>query len=293
MNRIKHTLLVASVGLMLLGIQGTAQNKKALAKAKEAENAKAAEKPAGQKQMLLTVTTMHRNMDQKDLTMDSWKALEKEYLDKVVSKNEHILGQQVLTHYFTADNTELLLVTMYDSWTAIEKGADRTDALVKAAWPDEKARNAFFEKKGAYYGPHHSDEIYATYAGAKNPPANFTKSMLYYVRKSHWGNPKDGTEKEFMELRDQYLKAVTYKNDFVKAYYPNVHAWGADNTEFTEVFVFDSLSDVEKAFDKDDELFKTVWNDDAKSKDFNKKFDKYFTGVHGDYLYHSVPELSK
>jgi hypothetical protein len=225
--------------------------------------------------------------------MDGWKALEKEYLDKVTKKNDLIIGQEVLRHYFTADNTEILLVTAYESWDAIEKAEAKSDELIKAAWPDENARKAFFEKRQAYYAPNHSDEIYSTFSGAKNPPANFTKQMLYYVRKSHWANPKDGTQKEFDELRNKLLNEVTFKNDYIKAYYPNVHAWGANNTEFTEVFVLESLGDIEKAFDKDDELFNAVWNDEAKAKEFNDKFDKYFTGVHGDYIYHSVPELTK
>ena len=135
-----------------------------------------------------------------------------------------ILGLQILTHYFTADHTELLFVTMYNSWDAIDKSEAKTNELVKAAWPDEKVRNAFFTKRQVYYAPNHSDEIYATYSGAKNPPAKFTKPMLYYVRKSHWANPKDGSGKEFNDLRDKYLNAVTYKNDYIKAYYPSVHA---------------------------------------------------------------------
>jgi len=280
------------IGLLLLGNPVTAQTKKA-AKSKNNVASQAPAKPAEPKQYMLTVTTLHRNMDRPDLTLEGWKAIEKEYFDKVIKKNDLILGQEVLRHYFTADNTEILLVTMYDSWDAIEKASEKNDALIKLAWPDEKARNAFFEKRQAYYAPNHSDEIYATFSGAKNPPANFTKEMIYYVRKSHWASPKDGTEKEFNELRNKYLNEVTFKNDYIKAYYPNVHAWGANNTEFTEVFVVENLGDIEKGFDRDDQLFKTVFTDDAKAKDFDDRYNKYFTGVHGDYLYHSVPELSK
>jgi len=289
----KHSIAVVLTMVLLLMVGGmSAQDKKASAKAKAADRSKTAENPAA-KQRLLTVTTVHRNMDASDLSMENWKAIEKEYYDKVTKQNALIVGQQMLMHYFTADNSEMLLVKVYESWDAIEKSGVRDDELIKAGWPDEKARKAFFEKRQAYYAPHHSDEIYATFPGAKNPPADFTKPMLYYVRKSHWANPKDGTEKEFNELRDQYLNAVTYKNDFIKAYYPNVHAWGSNNMEFSEVYVVETLSDIEKAFDKDDELFKVVWSDDAKAKDFNRKFGKYFTGIHGDYIYRSVPELAK
>src|SRR5512133_4136914 len=90
----------------------------------------------------LTVTKLHRNLENKDITMDDWKALEKEYFDKVTAKNELIVGGTVLVHYFTADNTEIMFVNAYKSWEDIEKASLRNDELAKAAWPDEKAREA-------------------------------------------------------------------------------------------------------------------------------------------------------
>ncbi|WP_162126520.1 hypothetical protein [Flavobacterium phycosphaerae] len=245
------------------------------------------------KSYIVTVTKLHWNMDLDNFSMDEWKAVEKEYLDKVVKKNDFILGQEILLHSFTDDNTEILLVTTYDNWGAIEKAGDKDDELIKAAWPDEKARKAYFEKKGAYYARNHSDEIYATVPGGKIPKGNFDKDMLYYVRVSHLTFPKDGTEKEYKDLSKQYFDAVTNKNDFIKAYYPNRHAWGADNTQFTEVYLVDSLADLDNALNKNRELFRATWNDDAKRKAFNDKMDKYFTGKHSDYIYKSVHELTK
>jgi hypothetical protein len=272
MKTIQHTFLAALFGVFLMSNSIIAQE---------------------EKEYFVTVATLHWNMNLENFKMDDWKAIEKEYYDKVTKKNELVLGQEILLHYFTADNTEILVVNMYDSWDAIEKAYEKDVELEKLAWPDEKLRKAYFEKKGAYYAHNHSDEIYSTYVGSKIPKAKMEKPMLYYVRKSHFAYPKDGTKKEFDELRNQYLAVVTFKNDFIKAYYPHVHAWGADNTEFTEVFMVESLGDVEKAFDKDAELFKAAWTDEAKRKDFDKKMKKYFTGVHGDYIYRSVPELGK
>lgn len=267
----KQTLLGVFFAILLMGNPSIAQDKK----------------PA-----FVTVTTLHWNMDMKDYNEKDWLAIEKEYLDKVVRKNELIMRQRVLTHYFTADNSELLLVTAYANWEDIEKAGERTDALVKQAWPDEKARNAYFDKKEAYYQLKHSDEIYRVVDGAKLVVPT-DKPMLYYVRKSHFATPKDGSEKELVELHKQYVEAVTKKNDLIKGYYPYVHAWGADKTEFTEVFVLESLCDVEKSFDRNQELFKAAWGDEAKRKEFGKKMGKYFTGIHGDYIYRSVPELTK
>lgn len=267
----KLTFLGAFFAILLMGNPLTAQDKKPV---------------------FITVTTLHWNMDMQDYNEKDWLAIEKEYLDKVVKKNEFILKQRVLTHYFTADNSELLLVSSYASWDDIEKANERSDALIKQAWPDEKARNAYFDKKENYYQLRHSDEIYRRVDGAKMAPPS-DKPMVYYVRKSHFATPKDGTEKELVDLHKQYLDAVTNKNDFIKGYYPQVHAWGADKTEFVEVFVFDAFCDIEKSFDKNQELFKAAWGDEAKGKAYSKKFGKYFTGIHGDYIYRSVPELTK
>ncbi|WP_333599210.1 hypothetical protein [Flavobacterium sp.] len=268
----KSIFLVALLSLLLMGNKSIAQDDKSY---------------------LVTVTKLHWNQDMKNFNMDDWKAVEKEYLDKVVKKNPFILGQEILLHSFTEDNSEILLVTRYENWDAIEKAGDKDDELIKAAWPDEKARNAYFEKRSAYYAHNHSDEIYATIPGGKIPKGNFDKDMLYYVRVSHFAFPNDGTQKEYKELSKQYFDAVLNKNDLIKAYYPNRHAWGADNTQFTEVFVVESLADLDSALNKNRDLFKAAWADEAKRKEFNEKFGKYFTGKHSDYIYKSVHELTK
>ena len=246
-----------------------------------------------QKQNYVTVTTLHWNTANRDLDQKEWISLEKEFVDKVIKKNEFILDQKVLIHHYTADNSELLLITTYPSWEAIEKSGKRTDELTMLAWPDEKARTAFFDKQGAFYAPKHSDEIYTTMAGSKVATTKSVKPMIYYIRKSYWAAPKDGSIKEFTELRNKFLAAATNKNDLIKAYYPLVHAWGADNTEFIETFVLENLGDVEKANEKNRDLMKAAMPDEAKRKEFRIAFDKYFNGAHGDYIYKSVPELSK
>lgn len=290
MKNVKITLLALLFGVSLVGSPLMAQKKTDKEKKTTAVAAKSdTETP----QMLMTVTKVHMNFNHKMGTMAEWKALEKEYFDKVISKNDLVVSHMVLTHYFTADNSEILIVSGYKSWNDIDKAGDKNIELTKAAWPDEKTRNAFFDKKNAYYENKHSDEIYASYPGEKSLTAKPTKPMLYYVRKSHFSFPLDGTEKEFNTLYGQYVSEVTNKNDVIKAFYPSVHAWGADKTDFNEVYVVETLADIEKMFDKDTELFKAKWTDEASRKTFNTSLDKYFTGSHGDYIYQSVPELTK
>ena len=241
----------------------------------------------------ITVATMYWNPDQEDFDMKTWKSIEKEYLDKVTSKNEHIMGASFYLHQFTADNTELLYVQTYKDWDAIDKSGARDGELAKEAWPDADARKAFFKKRNAFYADKHSDEIYATMSGAKVITENPGKDLTLYIRKSHFAFPEGGTQKEFSELRKEYLENVIHKNDIIKAYYPSSHGWGSDSTEFVEAFFVESLGDIDKMFDKNSELSKAHWPDEDARKEVGKKAGKYYTGVHSDFIYTFVHELSK
>lgn len=241
----------------------------------------------------ITVTTMHWNMDMKDFKMEEWKAVEKEYLDKVTMNNEHVLGASFHLHQFTADNTELLYVQSYATWEDIDKAGKKNTELEEKAWSDKNARKAAADKRNAYYANTHSDEIYATLPGAKFMKEKPTKDMTLYVRKSHLAFPKDGTLDEVKKLRKERIEAVVQKNEFIKAYYPSMHAWGQDKTEFIEAYIVDSMADLDKMLDRNIELAKEAWPDENKRKARGEKMRKYFTGVHGDYIYTSVAGLSK
>ena len=71
------------------------------------------------------------------------------------------------------------------------------------------------------------------------------------------------------------------------------HAWGADKRDFIEVFVVNSMADLEASNYARGDLVKSHWTDEAARKAFFKKSGKYFTGFHADYIYETIPELSK
>jgi hypothetical protein len=240
----------------------------------------------------ISVTTMHWNMDYEDWDMDTWKAVEKEYMEKVTKKNEHLMGASIFLHKLTPDNSELLYVQVYKDWDAIDKAADRNGELEDEAWPDEDERKAYFKKRGAYYAPDHSDEIYATMSGAKLIEDK-SDDMILYIRKSHFAFSGNGSWKEYKELRDEHLQKVVHKNEYIKGYYPSQHAYGSDRTEFVEAFYLNSMADLDKMFDRSGELAKEAWPDAEARKDRGEKWGKYFTGIHGDYVYSVIPELSK
>jgi len=243
--------------------------------------------------MYVSVTTMHWNMDNDDFDMEEWIAVEKEFLDKVTSKNEHVMGAGVYMHRYTADNRELLYIRTYASWEDIDKAGTRDGELAKEAWPDEEARDAFYDKQAGYYSDFHSDEIYATMSGAKLMTEAPGDDMIMYVRKSHFAYPDDGTMEEFKALRSEFTENVIHKNEYIKAYYPNAHFWGSDRTEFVEAFMVNSMDDLDDMLTRTGELVKEHWPDEEARKGMNEKSGKYFTGVHGDYIYSLVKELSK
>jgi hypothetical protein len=242
--------------------------------------------------LYISVTTMHWNMDLEDFSMDEWKSGATEYHEKVVMKNEHILSATTLLHRFTMDNTEVLFVTAHSSWNGIEAASKRTNELIEEAWPDEAERKAFFKNQSKFFANEHSDEIYRSIPGAKVLEETDVP-LVYYVRTRYFSFQEEGTNEEFTSLLNEYNEAVTHKNEYYKGYYPNVHFYGADRTEFVEVLLTGTLAELEKGLVRNGELFREHWPDEAAQDEFNDKFNEYFTGVHSDRIYSSVPELYK
>ncbi|CAM1346641.1 hypothetical protein [Tenacibaculum crassostreae] len=242
----------------------------------------------------ITVTTGYWNMDYENFDKEKWIATEKEFLDNVTKKNEYVLGASVYLHRFTPDNSEIIFVTAYPSWEAIEKSSLRNEELIKSAWSNEADRKEYFKKRNAYYAHTHSDEIYVPIGNAKPIKLEDAKKELVWLAvKGHFAYPEEGTKEEFLKLNKEFIDNVIMKNDLIKGYYQHGHAWGSDKTEFSRAVAFESMDDLDKSYKKSDELFKAHWNTEEKRKEFRKKMGKYFTPNHGDFIYTSVPELSK
>lgn len=231
--------------------------------------------------MYVSVTTMYWNPDN-DMTMEEWKAGEKEYMEKVTKKNEYIKWAGYATHLMTPNSNEVLYGQTYPSWEAIEKAAARSAELEKEAWPDQATREAFLSKMNSAYANFHSDEIYATMSGAKQGSGELPEGAIMYLRVNKRAFPKDGSANEINALREKLLENVINKNDYIKSYYPNQHTWGADRRDFLEVFYLDSMGDLDKMFEKNSELMKTAF-----TKEEAAALGKY-TNSHGDYVYSLV-----
>lgn len=253
------------------------------------------DKAEDQQPPIVVITKAHADFNYSEGSMKDWFALEKEYFDKVTTKNEYLIGSSVMMHLFSEDASEVLLISVYKDWTSIEKAADRDGELAQEAWGDDEARADFFSKQSKYYTAQHSDEIYQALGDAKFLEEDLDKneSLVYYFQISHLAFPEDSEPGEIQKLRKEYLENVIYKNDHILGYYPMRHLYGADSRDFVEVFVVKSFGDVEKALDEMGELSKEHWPDDEERTEFYAKYNKYFTGWHADYLYSNIPELSK
>lgn len=239
------------------------------------------------------VTTAHWNLGLKENARAEWLELEKEYFEKVTRKNEYIIASWVLLHHFTEDNTEIKFVTVYKSWSDIETSNGRSGELIKKGWPDKDKKNEFFKKQSSYISNLHSDEIFTTVTGGKALTEKRSEPLIFYKRTSKLAFPPDGKTDELYSMLDEYRKAAIIKNEYIKAYHPLRHFWGADGRDFVEFFVVNSLADIEKSFVRTNELIATKWPKAEDKKLFFDTMSKYFTGEHGDYIYLSVPALTK
>lgn len=243
----------------------------------------------------VTVTHYHWDLDFDNLNLNDWKRGEQEYFDKVTSKNEFLRSSTYYLHRFSNDSSELLLVQTFNSWEDINNAINRNTELEQEAWPDQTKREAFLKQLASYYQVYHSDEIYLILPQIKptNEYATVDHEMLMYIRRSHFSKTGNGLDADFQKLQKLYLENVFNKNEYIKGYYANVHAWGSDKSEFVEAFYVRSYHDLEQMLKTNIALTEKAWPNVAERNQINKAYSAYFTGIHGDYIYVAVPEFSK
>lgn len=234
--------------------------------------------------VFLTITTMHRTSDP-DVDLSDWLDVEKEFHEHVTMKNDLIIGSGFYMHYFSPDDTEIIQVSVYRTWEDIENAVEKTNELIMAHWSEEEARNAYFDKRASYYDGLHSDEIMASTPYSIPLDSIPTKPLVYYVKNNQRGN---GGGSGF----EEYYENVTKKNKYLKGYYTHVHRYGANSNDVNEVFVFESLADIEKSFDEENRLVEEHWPDEEAREEFFKGYNKIFP-KHGDAVYRNVPPLMK
>lgn len=240
--------------------------------------------------VFIVMTTMHKIPLVNEVELQK---TEQEYYDKVTSKNELIIGSEILHHLYTPNSTEILFINAYRTWIDIEKSNSITEALILKGWPNKEKRTAFFDKKDSFYTAYHSDEILKSqpWAGQKDLNTDSKEPVLVYIRTSQLSNTNQ-KEGQWNALK-AYNEKITMKNPYVLGYYPSRHYWGNDSRDFMEAFLYKSLSDMEAASAKMQTLIESTWPDKKERKAFMDTMEKAFTGIHGDFVYRNEPTMRK
>lgn len=222
--------------------------------------------------------------NQGEIDFDSWLETEMEYYEKVTAKNDLILHAGVYKHYLTPNSSELLFLTVYDSFADFENAMALSEKLIEEGWSSDEEREAFFEKQQTFYTGFYSDEMYSTLPYYKDVLDDVDRQMLVHLRKHTIGEGGSGYE--------LFFKEVTMKNKYVKGFYTMKHLLGGNNHDAFEVSIVQDLSDLEKSFKEELKLLKKLFPEEADRRAFLKEYGKIFS-KHGDYIYKNVPELAK
>jgi len=100
--------------------------------------------------------------------------------------------------------------------------------------------------------------------------------------------PEDGKMAEFDSLTHLYQINVWDRNPFVISHKTIRHWWGNNNRDIIEIAEIKSWEDIPKAMQKNNELFEEVWSSKEARENFDKAYNKYFTGKHSDEIYREV-----
>jgi hypothetical protein len=88
------------------------------------------------------------------------------YAEKVTKKNELILSQRILRHWWGSDSRQFVVVAEVKDWDAVEKANAREDELFKKAFSKEE-QDRFNKAYNKYFTGKHSDEIYSEVPGSR------------------------------------------------------------------------------------------------------------------------------
>jgi hypothetical protein len=86
-------------------------------------------------------------------------SLWKIFFDATVMKNDLIVSQRTLQHFWGDNSNEIVLIREYENWADVNSVNNGNGALVRAMMPDSLERVAFFQRYNEYFGPH-GDELF-------------------------------------------------------------------------------------------------------------------------------------
>lgn len=118
--------------------------------------------------------------------------------------------------------------------------------------------------------------------------AQSSQGNVFIVTKLERAFPENGTMAEFDSLTHLFQINVWDRNPLVISHKTVAHWWGSNNRDVVEITEVKSWEDIPKAMEKNNELFMEVWKSKEARSEYNKAYNKYFTGQHSDEIYREV-----
>ena len=97
-------------------------------------------------------------------------------------------------------------------------------------------------------------------------------------------NPEDGSNAEFDSLRAIWTENAINKNEFIVNEIRMTHLYGSNSSDYVVITEHKSFADIEKAANRNDELFREFMPDDKEREEYFDAIFKYF-GNHSDEIY--------
>lgn len=126
------------------------------------------------------------------------------------------------------------------------------------------------------------------FAGTNDMLAQTPQGNVVLMSNYERAFPENGSMAELDSLTNEFQTKVWDKNPLVISHKTVRHWWGNDNRDFIEITVLKNWEDISKAMQKNDELFLAAWSTKAAQDNFNKAYNKYFSGKHSDEIYQEV-----
>lgn len=131
-----------------------------------------------------------------------------------------------------------------------------------------------------------------TFLASGSASAQEQSNHLFVSTTMKTSMPEGGRIAERDSLMALYHEQVTKKNPHILSQRVMQHFYGNNNHDLVIVTEYKDWASIDAATTMDTELFEKYWKDEASRRQYNRAFNKYFSG-HSDEIYSERTKLRK
>lgn len=223
-------------------------------------------------------------------------SLESIFTEAVIRKNDKILSQQSMQHYYGPDSRDWIVVRECASWADLDAARLENRKLSRETWPDRPEREAFFKELNKYWLPMHGDEIYVGLDkfekhATQMPSAD--ENHIFTMNTTKITRPDGGSVARRDSLLTLEHEAITMKNDKIISQRILTHRYGSDRRDWITVTEYAKWEDIAEAATMSRNLRRERWPDEAERSALRDEVDSYFLLQHSDQIYTGLSKFEK